>query len=179
MHASQEMEGLPVTSSPLVSSGAKWQMPSSHLPGPERTWVASVLGEGGLSAPSLRLEQWPALPKRLGVHGPERQGSGPLFLTENSDGGEQRWQAGGPAARKAAPGAGRSHGRGTCRQRGAPAKSHVLGTRVGGSGKSPSKGATGTGAPGRQSSQGRTVRTPNPRRVFFHRVPRATPSCIK
>ena len=35
VHASQEMEGLPVTSSPPVSSGANRQIPSSHLPGPE------------------------------------------------------------------------------------------------------------------------------------------------
>lgn len=35
LHASQEMEGLPIASSPQVSPRAKWQIPSSHLPSPE------------------------------------------------------------------------------------------------------------------------------------------------
>ena len=55
----------------------------------------------------------------------------------------------------------------------------ALGTRVGGSGRSPGQGATGTGAPGRESSQDRRVRTPSPRRVFSHCGPRATPARTK
>lgn len=165
MRASQEMEGLPVTSSPPVSSGANRQIPSSHLPGPERTWAASISGEGGLSTPSLRPEQRPALPKGLGARGPEPRGGGPLpssprTLRVGRDGRRGSMQLVGSPCKEPHP---------------VGAVGPALGTRVGGSGGSPGQGATGTGAPGRESSQDRRVRTPSPRRVFSHRGPWATP----